>query len=119
MKAFKGCTNQMCEAYKENHYKDSDEFCTKCGERISFVCAECWKPMEDGKKKYCISCAAKRAQRRAEKWDAVKKTGGKVAAVVGSAVVAVPQLVKNSDKLAKDVKKAADAAVEVIKMVKK
>lgn len=119
MKAFKGCTNFECRAYKKVHYKKDDVFCLKCGNQLSFVCAECWKPMEDGKEKYCISCAAEKEQHRAEKWDVVKKGGGKVIAVVGTAVVAIPKLVKDSDKLVKDAKKAADVAAQVIRLVKK
>lgn len=115
MKAFKGCTNPDCKAYKKIHYKKADAFCLKCGNPLSFVCAECWKPMEDGKERYCISCAAEKEQHRAEGWDTVKKVGG----AVGAAVLAVPAVIKNSDKLAKDAKKAAEAAVKVIKLVKK
>ena len=119
MKAFKGCTNPDCKAYKKIHYKKADAFCLKCGNQLSFVCAECWKPMEDGKAKYCISCAAEKEQHRAETWDTVKKVGGGAAAAVGAVVVAVPKMLKDSDKLAKDAKKAADAAAEVIKLVNK
>lgn len=119
MKAFKGCTNPECKTYKKTHYKKDDGFCPKCGNPLSFVCAECWKPMEDGKVKHCISCAAEKEQHRAEKRDALKKGGSKVIAVAGAAVVAVPKLVKDSDKLVKDTKKAADAVAHVIKLVKK
>ena len=119
MKAFKGCTNFECIAYKKVHYKKDDVFCLKCGSQLSFVCADCWKPIEDGKAKYCISCAAEKEQHRAEKWDAVKTGGGRVIAVTGTTVVAISKLVKDSDKLAKDAKKAADTAAQVIKLVKK
>ena len=63
MKAFKGCTNSDCKAYKKIHYKKEDQFCVKCGQKLSFVCAECWKRMEKDKEKYCISCSAEKEQK--------------------------------------------------------
>lgn len=118
MKAFKGCTNPDCIAYKKVHYKKTDAFCLKCGNPLSFVCAECWKPMEDGKEKFCISCSAEKEQHRAEIWDAVKKVGGGVT-TSGAFVVAAPKMLKDSDKLVKGAKKAAVAVAEVIKLAKK
>ncbi|MCF0134004.1 MAG: hypothetical protein HUJ72_09070 [Blautia sp.] len=119
MKAFKGCINPECKAYKKIHYKKDDQFCLKCGTSLSYVCAECWKPMENGDEKYCISCSAEKEQKKAENWDNVKKVGGGAVAAAGAAIVAVPKLIKDSDNLAKNAKKAADAAAVVIKLVKK
>lgn len=119
MKAFKGCINPECKAYKKIHYKYDDEFCLKCGSPLSFVCAECWKPMAEGKDRYCVSCSAEKEQKRAQKMAAAKKYGGQAVAFAGGAIVAFPQVIKNSDKLVKDAKKAVDAAKDVVKMIKK
>lgn len=118
MKAFKGCINTDCKAYKKIHYKKDDEFCLKCGNQLSFVCAECWKPMENGKKKYCISCAALKEQKRAANWTAVKNGGGKAVAVVSTATVTVTQVAKNADKIVEGVKTVAGAAKKIAKLGK-
>lgn len=52
MRAFKGCVNLDCDAYKKIHYKKNDQFCVKCGSPLSFVCAGCWKPMESDEERY-------------------------------------------------------------------
>ena len=41
MKAFKGCTNSDCKAYKKIHYKKEDQFWVKGGQQLSLICAEC------------------------------------------------------------------------------
>ena len=119
MKAFKGCTNPECKVYKKVHYKKNDEYCLKCGKPLSFVCAECWKPMEEGKDKYCVSCSAKKEQNRAQKVATVKKYGSQAVVLAGTAVVSIPRVIKNSDKIVKDEKKVVDAAGDIVKMVKK
>lgn len=115
MKAFKGCTNPGCKAYKKMHYKKDNSFCLSCGNPLSFVCAECWKPMESGKEKFCISCAAKRDQHRAEKWDMIKKHGSKAVAAVGTVAVAMPELTKMS----KNIKEVVGTISQTVLKIKK
>jgi len=119
MKAFKGCINTDCKAYKKIHYKKNDEFCLKCGNQLAFVCADCWKPMESGKEKYCTSCAALKEQKRAATLEAVKKAGGAVVGAVGAVAVGVSQVAKNAESISKGAKKIAGAAKDVIEVVKK
>ena len=122
MKGFKGCIDPDCKAYKKIRYQKDDEYCTKCGKMLSYVCAECWKPMENGKERYCISCTAEKEQRRAEKKEAAKKVGGKAVAaagVMGAAAVAVPKAIKEGKQLIKNAKKVVDTASDLVKMVKK
>lgn len=114
MKAFKGCTNPSCKSYKKIHYKKDDDFCTKCGSALSYVCAACWKPLEDESFKYCISCKAEKEQKQAKIVDTAKHFGGGLVA----AAVAVPSLVKNVDKLAIDLTKLSEKAAEVVKYIK-
>ncbi|MDO4976761.1 MAG: hypothetical protein Q4E53_05805 [Eubacteriales bacterium] len=48
VKAFKGCVNEECIArIKKISYKNTDEFCSKCGLPLSFVCKDCWMELED------------------------------------------------------------------------
>ena len=72
MKAFKGCVNQNCISYKKRHYKDDDEYCTTCGEKLYYVCADCWKQFEDNKERYCITCKAIRDDKKDQRIDKTK-----------------------------------------------
>ena len=94
MKAFKGCVNNRCKAYKKEHYKDSFDHCPVCGEKLEYVCADCWKVMDDNSEKYCASCKAKREQKREQ----IKSAGLKVLGGVGAVGVAAWN---NKDKLVK------------------
>lgn len=39
MKRVKGCLNSKCVEYKKTYYKESDEYCVKCGtSRMVVVC---------------------------------------------------------------------------------
>ena len=38
MKRVKGCLNNKCVEYKKTYYKESDEYCVKCGTKLSYVC---------------------------------------------------------------------------------
>ena len=51
MKRFKGClNNDCCEYTKKRLYKESDNFCVKCGSKLNFVCKDCFKQLpDDGK----------------------------------------------------------------------
>lgn len=104
MKAIKGCTNFECKAYKKIHFKKDDQFCTKCGKPLSFVCAECWKAMENDTEHYCMSCNALREQKRVQMIDSAKGAIagiGTVASMVGAAALNANKLADNSKKLLK------------------
>lgn len=106
MKAFKGCVNRECKAYKSKiHYKDNYDFCPQCGEKVEYVCAECWKVLDHNDKKYCIGCETRRAEKREQNIKKVKSVG----AVVVSAGAAAW---KKKDKII-DITKTA------IKVIKK
>lgn len=119
MKAFKGCTNPDCKAYKKIHFKKDDQFCLKCGEPLSFVCAECWKVMDSNKEKYCISCAAQKEQKQQQRINKVKNGGGVVLAGVGAVAVGVKQLSKNMDVIVEGGKKIVKVAADATKLIKK
>lgn len=119
MKAFKGCTNLDCKAYKKIHYKKEDQFCVKCGQPLSFVCAECWKPMEEDKEKYCISCLAEKEQKKAQAMDKAKKAGAGALGAMGAVAGVVMQVGNNADTVANGAKKAVNAGAKIAKMIKK
>lgn len=105
-KAFRGCVNVKCESYKKKHYKDDLEYCPNCGKELEYVCAKCWKVMDDNSEKYCLSCKANNEQ----KIEKIKAAGLKIVGGVGAVGFAIWQ---NRDKLVKATK------VVVNKVVKK
>lgn len=59
MAKLKGCTNSYCAAHKKKvTYKATEEFCSKCGQPLSFVCKSCYTPIEESQK-LCVMCQAK------------------------------------------------------------
>ncbi|MBW7571627.1 hypothetical protein [Caproiciproducens faecalis] len=96
MGTVKGCINENCIArQKKTCYKKTDEFCSKCGNKLSYVCADCFKQLPDDSQKYCITCAAKRKDTK----DTVKNAVGKI----GGGVFAVGGIVLSAGKVVADV----------------
>lgn len=84
MKAYKGCVNRECKSFKgKRHYKDKYDYCPFCGGKLEYVCADCWKVLEHNTEKYCVSCEAKREQKRAQQIQGIKEGGKAVAGAVG------------------------------------
>ena len=109
MKAYKSCVNRECKSFKrKDHYKDEYNYCPICGEKLEYVCADCWKVLDHNTEKYCASCEAKRDQKRAQAIQNIKDGGVAVAGAVG----AVGGLaVKHKDKFAI----AGKVAMKIIK----
>lgn len=106
MKASKGCVNRECKSFKKKtKYKESFEFCPICGEKLEYVCADCWKVLEHSDKHLCEACKVKREQAQEKRIDQAKKVVAPVAVVVGT-------VWKNKEKIMNVGKKA-------IKVVKK
>ena len=67
MGAIKGCINKKCLANKKKIvYKKSDEFCSKCGEKLQYVCKnkKCRKQLPNSSEKYCPICLAERKDKK-------------------------------------------------------
>ena len=93
MGTVKGCINENCIArQKQTRYKTTDEFCSKCGNKLSYVCADCFKQLPDDSQKYCITCAAKRNDKKDAAKNAAAKIGG-VVLTVGGAVLSAGKIV--------------------------
>lgn len=87
MKAIKGCTNPRCkECSKQKRFKREIIDCPECGAELSFVCADCWKVLPNGRDKYCTSCEVKRKQRVENAVDTVKTVGKGAVAVLAVGV---------------------------------
>lgn len=118
MKAFKGCTNDECIAYKKVHYKQSDYYCSKCGDSLSYVCADCWHPLEDNHTKYCNDCKKKRDEKARERKQKVAD-GGKAfvdgAVKVGVGAVAIAGALKDVGNAVENGAKAVNKIKKVVK----
>lgn len=83
----KGCVNEKCVANrKKTHYKKADEYCTKCGEKLQYVCADCFTVLPNNKMKYCDLCMAKRSDKKDKAIKSAEKVGTGILAVAGLAV---------------------------------
>ena len=96
MKRVKGCLNSNCKEYKKTYYKESDEYCVKCGTKLSYVCKhpKCFKNIPDNAKEaYCPIHIAERQDKKEKRIANAKKIGGGVIgfasifAVVGKVIV--------------------------------
>jgi len=102
MDRVKGCVNEKCVAHKKKTtYKESDDYCSKCGDKLSYVCKECYKPLEDTSEKYCVRCLGKRQDRN----DKVMKVGGSIGGALLTAGTVVLTYGKDIAKIVSKLKK--------------
>lgn len=86
MTKVKGCVNYICSAYeKKVTYKESEDFCSRCGQKLVHVCKKCYTPI-DSSKKYCDKCKERRDNRNKKIKKAVVSAGS-VALTVGGVVL--------------------------------
>ena len=67
-KRIKGCPDPGCERHNEHYkYKPTDRFCTLCGSQLVYVCAKCFKEIEDTEdhRRYCEDCKPKQSKNAA------------------------------------------------------
>ncbi len=82
MKRVKGCLNKKCSEYKKTYYKNTDEYCVKCGTKLVYVCKHkgCFKQIPDKvNQKYCPIHLAEKKDKRDKQGKSVAKVGGGVA----------------------------------------
>lgn len=83
MGTVKGCLNRACSDFKSHrHYKKDDEYCTKCGERLYWVCKKCHCELPDNTQKHCIRCIEAKESRKEDAGEKLKSVGTKVGAAV-------------------------------------
>lgn len=96
-KRIKGCPNYKCNRSKKKYkYKSTDMFCTICGEELVYVCAECFKRIEDSgsRHRHCSICEAKRKDKTDARMDRIKKAGAAVGAATLTAGGVILKLIK-------------------------
>lgn len=75
-KRTKGCPEPGCARHNEHYkYKPDDMFCTLCGSQLVYVCAKCFKEIEDtgDQRRYCEECKPKKSKDGAESQKPAKK----------------------------------------------
>lgn len=78
MRRVKGCINEACIANKkEKTYKVKDDYCSKCGNKLYYVCKKCYTQLDKDSKNYCIRCFAEKKDQN----NNAKKIGVKVFAL--------------------------------------
>lgn len=84
MKKSKGCINKNCVANEQKiFYKETDSFCSKCGNQLYFVCKNCYMQLPDNTKKYCDGCIAEKKDTNDKRLKKAKEIGGPIVAGVG------------------------------------
>lgn len=98
MAKVKGCNNEKCIAHKTKiTYKTTDEYCSKCGNKLVYVCKKCYKPVDKGQE----LCVLHQAEKAAQKAKMAKGAAGVVMGI-GAGVCVV-----------------GEAAAQIIKIIKK
>ena len=91
MKRVKACLNSSCTEYQKTYYKESDEYCEKCGAKLSYVCKhpKCFKQIpDDVKENYCPVHKAERQDKKEKRVKTVKRIGGGILAAVTLTITA-------------------------------
>ena len=93
MKRVKGCLNSSCTEYRKTYYKESDEYCSKCGSKLCYVCKypKCFKQLPDNSKENI--CEFHIAEKK-DKKDKLNKTFERIGEGVAATVVVVAGAIK-------------------------
>lgn len=84
MRKIKGCGNESCEAHKKKiTYKEAENFCSRCGTLLVYVCKDCYTQLPADAEKYCVRCLAKHEDRKEKAKKVVVKVGGGALAIGG------------------------------------
>ena len=101
----KGCPNVTCADFlSKEKYSAGDNYCRKCGTPLVFVCARCFRKIEDAEgQRLCPDCSGKKKTKVA---DATKKAAFVVRQKAPEALETAKVLAKNEH-----VRRAATIAV--------
>lgn len=98
MKRNKGCPDEACEAHvRKIKYKSSDQFCSKCGSELVYVCKGCYTILPNASNKFCTRCISKTEDRKDKFMGAANKIGGGMA-TFGVAAAALGKIVLDKYK---------------------
>jgi hypothetical protein len=96
----KGCMNESCLANQKSiTYKEENDYCSKCGNKLYNVCKKCYTQLPDNAAKYCVRCLAEKQDRKDKAKDHARKIGGGIVATIGiAASIAGEKAIKNIPK---------------------
>lgn len=96
MGKIKGCGNESCEAHKKKiAYKKSEKFCSKCENRLVYVCKDCYTQLPNDSDKYCVRCIAKHEDRNDKAKQVVALAIGGVILTFGKKALVVAKKIKS------------------------
>ena len=110
----KGCPNEQCEMHKKKKTRKAiEQYCSICGTQLVYVCAKCFKEIEDKgvEHRVCRHCEAQNNSKTAEFADKGKQVLELGAPALLGAVVAVgketfenvaPAIKQNANDLGKE-----------------
>lgn len=87
MRRVKSCLNSNCQEYKKTYYKESDQYCVKCGTKLNYVCKhpKCFKQLPDNSQEaYCSVHIAEREDKKEKRLETAKKAGTGIVAGIGT-----------------------------------
>lgn len=120
MKAIKGCTNEICgyNIKTKKHFKEIENFCSMCGERLQYLCIRCHAVVSDPNVRYCEECQ-KEVDAHKEKVIAdakkVKELGVGVAVKIAENPELINVAIKAKDMVVEQAPKLAKNAINIIK----
>ena len=98
MAKVKGCLNADCIEYsKRTKFKENDFYCSKCGNKLVYVCPSCYKELVDRNDKFCGDCTKKKKEAKEKRLNGVK--------AVAEVALAHKDDIKKAAKVAKKVAK--------------
>ena len=112
-KRIKGCPNVTCPEFQAKaKYEADDNYCKKCGTPLTFVCAKCFRKIEDVEgKRLCPDCEGRKKTKVS---DATKKAAVVVKQKAPEALETAKVLAQN-ENVQKAAKVAAVAAAETVR----
>ncbi|HHX61626.1 MAG TPA: hypothetical protein GX707_13100 [Epulopiscium sp.] len=97
MRRLKGCSSVKCIANKNKHtFKEANNYCSKCGNTLYYVCKKCHTQLPGDSDKYCVRCSA---QKQDKKESTLKIAGGITMTVVVAAASTGKKVIKVMSKL--------------------
>ena len=90
MKRSKACPCENCTEYKKKYYKDSDNYCLKCGAELVYACKhkKCFEPIPaEVEEKFCPTHLKEREEAAERRFEVIKKAAGATALIAFSAKV--------------------------------
>ena len=119
-KAVKGCMNPECVAnQKKTSFSLSNDYCPKCGQKLSYVCKDCRMELDDDTRRYCVRCENIRRDNREQLGKVVLGKIGEGAKAVGDfAVDAGKKTAAFVGDVADDIKEKTEQLAEARKAKK-